>query len=114
MSQLEAATTIESALEDAIRLLKRRRVADDVTLEELKDINVKLPQLEADLALVHAQIIAFLAQQGALPRPSDAAFAEIRKNAEKLDAIIAQNLQVGAVLGLITTALTIFRAAPAG
>lgn len=109
MNQLEVASAIESGLEDAIRLLKRRRVADDVTMDELKQINVTLPQLQADLALVHAQIIAFLAQQGELPKPSAQAFAQIKANADQLDAIAAQNLSVGAVLNLISTAIQIWR-----
>lgn len=107
--QLTAANTIESALEDAIRLLKRRRVANDVTLDELKKINVELPRLQAQLALVSAQIVAFLAQDGSLPAPSAADFEQIRRNAAELDAIAAQNMAISGVLNLINQAVAIWR-----
>ena len=106
--ELTAANMVESALEDAIRLLKRKRVVAP-TLAEHQAIDVEVTRLQADLALVSAQITAFLAQVGTLPRPSDEDLWHIRSNAEQLDAVAAENLSLSSILNLITTVLTIWR-----
>jgi len=109
MSDFETANAVESAIEDAIRLLRRRRVAPDVTMEELQQINASLPELQAELARVHAAILAFLAERGALPSPSREVAEKILESAQRLDANIAANLKTSGVLQLIQRALGAWR-----
>lgn len=105
---LTTASLVESALEDAIRLLKRKRVVAP-TLDERQRIDVEVTRLQAELALVTAQITAFLAKMGSLPSPAAADVAKIRANAERLDAVTAKNLSLSGVLKLINTAVDIWR-----
>lgn len=106
---LEAGVQAEAALHTAIRLLKTRQalIADP---DESRLILVHLLDLEADLAKVHADLIAFVVEQRPIEPPTADDLEKIKAAARELDQFTATAATAGVILGVATTVLTKWRA----
>ena len=101
---LEAGVQAQAALHTAIRLLKTRQ-ALTADPDESRLILVHLLDLEADLAKVHADLIAFVAEQRPIEPPTPDDLARIKSAARELDEFTATAATAGVILRVATTLL---------
>jgi hypothetical protein len=96
---LTIALQTEVALEEAIRLLKVRRTMTGDP-DQIRQIDARVPELEAALAKVHAQLVAFLADEGQFRPPSASDVEEVKNMVRELDMMVANAVTAQNVLDL--------------
>jgi hypothetical protein len=106
---LEAGVEAQAALHVAIRLLKTRQ-ALTADPDESRLILVHLLDLEAEVAKVTADLIAFVAEQRPIEPPTAEDLKQIKAAARELDRFTADAAAAGVILGVATTVLTKWQA----
>ena len=106
---LQAANTVQSALDDAIALLDERRMAPGVTSDERSLITSNFENLERDLARLQSEVQAFLADQAAVIPPSSEEVASLRVIAADLDNMTEDAVRGESVLAVTTDLASAWR-----
>lgn len=91
-----------------LRLTEKK---DGATLSTLDYIEAKMLDLGAELKKVEAKNMAFLTGQAGIRPPTQTELEKARRIAKNLDADIAANLKVKAIVSTATEALRLFHTA---
>jgi hypothetical protein len=99
----------EAALGEAIALLEARKVLT-ANPDEARAIVVQVARLSARQSELEAERLAFLNEQATIAPPSDAVVDEVSDQARRLDQMVANALDVGAVIHITERILELWSA----
>ncbi|UCF67763.1 MAG: hypothetical protein JSV80_00200 [Acidobacteriota bacterium] len=105
---IETSLRAEAGIEEAIGLLRVRKL-QYASAEESALINVRIPQLEARLAKLRADRIAFLAGYKSIKPPTAADVARAKQLVGQLEALVAQTAKTRAVIAIASRLVRLTR-----
>ncbi len=97
----------ENAINDAIALLKTIKT-NYANAEETRDINVKIAELEAERAKIHAKRLAYLAGKVGINPPSDDDVNKTEELVKEMDGFIAGAQAGKAIIRVATNIINIW------
>lgn len=103
MTALETAVRIESALDDALRLLRVK--INEANADDVLGLKIQKEELIGKQAMVRSQKLALFANATAFPAPSDEQAERVAELATMIDGMVASATAVDALFDSVKSLL---------